>query len=342
MKKTHIAIVGAAGYTGEELLRLLSRHPQVEIAAITSRASAGQLVGSVFPKLADLELHFIEPDIAAIAAVADTAFLALPHGTAAEFAAPLLEAGLKVIDISADFRLRSHDDYREYYDGDHPAPALLGTSVYGLPEKNRVSLKSAQLIACPGCYPTSIILPVSPLLSSGIASPDGITVCSMSGVSGAGRKPSVPLLFAECNESVRPYNIVRHRHLPEIEQELADAAPTDSVTLNFIPHLVPVNRGIHSTIVLAAAGEVGPERIEQVLRDAYDDEPFVRVLPHGSLADIKNVTLTNVCEIGFDYDQRTDRIIVSSAIDNLTKGAAGQAVQCMNVAHGYPETTGLI
>ncbi len=342
MKKTHIAIVGAAGYTGEELLRLLSRHPQVEIAAITSRASAGRLVGSVFPRLADLELHFIEPDIATIAAAADTAFLALPHGTAAEFAAPLLEAGLKVIDISADFRLRSHDDYREYYGGDHPAPALLGTSVYGLPEKNRAALKGAQLIACPGCYPTSIILPVSPLLSSGIASSDGITVCSMSGVSGAGRKPSVPLLFAECNESVRPYNIVRHRHLPEIEQELADAAPADSVTLNFIPHLVPVNRGIHSTIVLEAAGEVGPERVGQVLRDAYDGEPIVRVLPHGSLADIKNVALTNVCEIGFDHDQRTDRIIVSSAIDNLTKGAAGQAVQCMNVAHGYPETTGLI
>ena len=155
MKKTHIAIVGAAGYTGEELLRLLSRHPQVEIAAVTSRASAGQLVGSVFPKLADLELHFIEPDIAAIAAAADTAFLALPHGTAAEFAAPLLEAGLKVIDISADFRLRSHDDYREYYGGDHPAPALLGTSVYGLPEKNRASLKSAQLIAWAAIPPAS-------------------------------------------------------------------------------------------------------------------------------------------------------------------------------------------
>jgi N-acetyl-gamma-glutamyl-phosphate reductase len=339
--KTKVAIVGAAGYAGEELLRLLSRHPHVEIVCITSRSNAGQSIAKVFPKLADLDLQFVQPDTATIAESADAAFLALPHGLAAEYAVPLLKAGVKLLDISADFRLRSLDDYENYYGEPHPAPQLLDSAVYGLPEKNRSKLAHAALVACPGCYPTSIILPTAAVLAAGLASPQGITVCSMSGVSGAGRKASLPFLFAECNESLRPYNVVRHRHLPEIEQELADSAQT-SVTINFIPHLVPVTRGIHSTIVLNAVDGVDPQRIQSALQDAYGDEPFVRVLPHGSLADTKNVTMTNSCEIGFDYDPRNQRIILSSAIDNLTKGASGQAIQCMNVMFGYPETTGLI
>jgi N-acetyl-gamma-glutamyl-phosphate reductase len=338
---TTIAIIGAAGYAGEELLRLLTRHPDASISCITSRQYAGQGVETVFPRFQGSGLTFSAPDVDAIAATADVAILALPHGLAAEYAVPLVNAGVKVIDISADFRLRDTAVYKTYYKVDHPAPQLLARAVYGLPERYRDALKGADLVACPGCYPTSTILPTAPVLASGLVNVDNILIASLSGVSGAGRKIDLPYLFAECNESVRPYGVVGHRHTPEIEQELAVAADT-SVRVSFVPHLVPITRGMHSTVFLDAAGDCSLEAVHEVLAAAYAGEPFVRVLPPGKVADSKNVARTNVCEIGCAYDSRTGRVILSSAIDNLTKGASGQAVQCLNIICGYEETAGLL
>ncbi len=342
MKTVNVAIVGASGYSGEELLRLLLSHPQVNVVCITSRQYAGQPIGRVFPRFAESPLEFSEPDVTAIRAEADAAFLALPHGLAAEYAVPLVEAGLTVIDISADFRLRDTDKYETYYEAAHPAPGLLEQAVYGLPERYRDQIRDAQLIACPGCYPTSIILATAPVLAAGLATPQHITAASLSGVSGAGRKVDLPYIFPECNESIRPYKVTGHRHLPEVEQELARAAGVADIAMTFVPHLIPVNRGIHSTVILNAAADADPRRVGSVLQDAYAEEPFVRVLPAGQLADTKHVTLTNMCEIGWAVDEHTGRILLSSAIDNLTKGAAGQAVQCLNITAGFPETAALL
>src|SRR5882672_9916747 len=252
MKK--VAIVGASGYSGEELVRLLLSHPEAELAAVTSRQYAGQTVGQVFPKFANhpraKTLRFSEPKAELLAKAAQIVFLALPHGVAAEFAVPLLQAGCLVIDLSADFRLKSAAVYQEFYAHDHPAPDLLAKSVYGLPEIYRAEIKTASLIAAPGCYPTSILLPVIPLLRAGLVKPAGIIADSYSGVSGAGRKAEIDYLFVECNESVRPYGVPKHRHLSEIEEELSNAAGT-KVVIQFTPHLLPVNRGILTTLYLA-------------------------------------------------------------------------------------------
>lgn len=338
-----LAVIGAAGYAGEELLRILTRHRQADVAFITSRKYAGQALSSVFPRFQGSDLKFSAPDVEQIAKTCDAAFLALPHGLATEYALPLLKAGLKIIDISADFRLKSPQKYKEYYNEDHPAAELLSEAVYGLPERYREQIKGARLIACPGCYPTGSILPVAPLLESGLVSPDGIIVSSMSGITGAGRKAVLPLTFPECNESLRAYGTVAHRHLPEIEQELAFAAGLDKeIAINFVPHLVPVNRGINSTILLNANNDCSLERIAEVYEKAYGKEPFVRVLPAGSFSDTKHVTMTNYCEIAYNIDPHTGKVILTSAIDNLTKGASGQAVQCMNIIFGLEEAEGLI
>ena len=335
------AIIGASGYSGEELLRILLKHPEVEVSCITSRQYAGQPIGDVFPRFAESSLKFSSPSIEGISETSEVVFLALPHGVAAEFAVPLVEAGLKVIDISADFRLKSEAKYLEYYNAEHPAPALMAASVYGAPERKRDQIAEANLVACPGCYPTSIVLPLYPLLKEGLVSTEGIIASSMSGVSGAGRKVAVDFIFPECNESVRPYGVVGHRHTPEIEQELAESAGIGEVKINFIPHLVPVNRGIHSTIIASIEEGVTPEEIQACWQEFYADEPFVRVLAPGKLADTKHVTYTNICEIAFAFDSRTGKVILSSAIDNLTKGASGQAVQCMNIMFGLAEDSGL-
>ena len=343
MEKMRVAILGASGYSGEELLRLLLRHAGVEVTCITSRQNAGEPVGRVFPRFAESALRFVAPDVARIAACADVAFLALPHGTASEYAMPLLEAGVKVIDISADFRLRDTEVYARYYKTPHPAPELLSRAVYGLPERYADAIRTADLIACPGCYPTSVILPVAALLHAKLVETTGIEAISLSGVTGAGRKVDLPYLFPECNESIRPYAVTGHRHLPEIEQELAVAAgvPANAIVINFVPHLLPVNRGILSTILLQARPGTTAETAVECLRAAYDGKPFVRILNPGELADTKHVTMTNMCEIGCAFDARTGRLIVSSAIDNLTKGASGQAVQCLNLSMGLPEDAGL-
>ena len=340
--KVRVAIVGASGYSGEELLRVLTRHPNVEIKVITSRQSAGKDIAEVFPRFAGSGLKFSTPDVKQIAADCDVAFLALPHGLATEFAIPLIDAGVKVLDISADFRLRSTAQYKKYYKEEHPSPELLKKAVYGQPERYRAQIKGASLVACAGCYPTSIILATAPLLESKLVSTKDIIACSMSGVSGAGRKVDLPYIFPECNESVRAYSPSGHRHLPEIEQELAAAAGIESLTMNFIPHLIPMNRGINSSLILEPTEKCTPEAIAEAYAKAYGKERFVRVLPPGKLPDTKNVTLTNVCEIGYTLDVHTGKLLVFSVIDNLTKGASGQAVQCLNIMFGLDETAGLL
>lgn len=340
-QKVKVAIIGASGYSGEELLRILLKHPNAEVSCITSRQYAGQSVGDVFPRFAESDLCFSAPSVDEIAEKADVAFLALPHGVAAKFAVPLIEKGIKVIDISADFRLKSQEKYKQYYKTDHPAVELMNMSVYGSPERKRELIKNCQLVACPGCYPTSIVLPLYPLLKADLICTDGIIASSMSGVSGAGRKVAVDYIFPECNESVRPYAVTGHRHLPEIEQELAESAGVEDIKINFIPHLIPVNRGIHSTIIAKLKNGVSADMVQECWQQAYANEKFVRVLPQGKLADTKHVTFTNMCEIAFACDDHTGNIVISSAIDNLTKGAAGQAVQCMNVMFDLDEAAGL-
>lgn len=339
--KIKTAIIGASGYSGEELLRILLKHENVEVSCITSRQYAGQKIGAVFPRFAESALMFSAPSTDEVASSSDVVFLALPHGVAAGFAAPLIAKGVKVIDISADFRLKSQEDYKIYYESDHPAPELLAEAVYGAPERKRGQIKEASLIACPGCYPTSITLPLHPLLKDGLIETENIIINSMSGVTGAGRKVAVGFIFPECNESIKPYNVTGHRHIPEIQQELAASAGVADIKVNFIPHLIPVNRGIHSTIVAKFKAGVSAADIEACWQKYYNNEPFVRVLPQGRMADTKNVTFTNMCEMAFALDERTGNVILSSAIDNLTKGAAGQAVQCMNVMFGFNETSGL-
>jgi len=347
-----VAIVGASGYSGEELVRLLLSHPHANLAAVTSRQYAGQTVAQIFPRFAShpraRTLKFIEPDAAALARLAPVVFLATPHGVAAEYAVPLLAAGCKVIDLSADFRLRSAATYQEFYAHAHPAPELLERAVYGLPEVYRDRIAGAQLIASPGCYPTSILLPILPLLRAKLIKPGGIIADSLSGVSGAGRKAELDYLFCECNESLRAYGIPKHRHLSEIEEQLSLAAG-EPVVIQFTPHLVPVNRGIHTTLYLAPTtafrtpeeqAALG-ERIAACYQAAYAQEPFVRLLTGKALPDTKNVTGTNVVEIAWRLDPRTGRLLVFSAEDNIVKGASGQAIQSMNIACGFPETSGL-
>jgi N-acetyl-gamma-glutamyl-phosphate reductase len=344
MERIKTAIVGASGYTGMELLRLLLVHPSVELVAATSRQEAGKSLASVFPRFrgaAGAELHFIEPDPDAIAATgAVVAFLALPHGVAAEIARALLERGVKVIDLSADFRLRDAGVYEEFYGHAHPAPDLLNEAVYGLPEVRAEEIKGARLIAAPGCYPTSILLPLLPLLRAGLLDASTIVANSMSGVSGAGRKADLTLLFCECNESVRAYGVPKHRHLSEIEQELSIAA-AEKVTITFIPHLIPVNSGIVTTTTARLREGVDAAEVGARLEAAYAGEPFVRLLGRGGCADTKNVTRTNFIDIGWQFDARTGRVILMSAEDNLGKGAGGQAVQAFNLLFGLDATAGL-
>jgi N-acetyl-gamma-glutamyl-phosphate reductase len=340
-----VAVVGASGYSGEELVRLLSRHPSVKLVALTSRQLAGRTVANVFPKFAGLrysDLPFIESNVDKIVASgAKFVFLALPHGVASEFAKPLVAHGLRVIDLSADFRIKDPAVYEEFYGEAPHAPELSAMSVYGLPEIYRDQIRTAQLVASPGCYPTSVIVPLHPLLKRRLLKPASIVIHSMSGVSGAGRSAKVELLYAECNESVRAYSVPKHRHLAEIEQELSTAYG-EALNVSFTPHLVPVNRGICTTIHAAPADGIGLVDIADALSAAYTDEPFVRLLGEKGTPDTKNVTFTNFVDVAWRHDTRTGRIVLLSAEDNLVKGAAGQAVQSLNVMCGWPETTALL
>ena len=345
-QKVKVAVVGASGYSGRELLRLLLLHPHAEIVAVTSRQLAGKPLVSEFPRFRGIaaaeSLKFVAPDISNITeSGATVAFLALPHGVAHEFAGPLLDAGLRIIDLSADFRLRDEKVYAEYYDHEHPAPALLKEAVYALPELRADEIKKAELIACPGCYPTSIIVPLAPLLRADLLDESPISVSSMSGVSGAGRKESVTFLFCECNESLRAYSVPKHRHLSEVGQEL-DIAAGRSVRFTFVPHLVPVNQGIHTTIFAGLREGVTMADVAQVYASAYSGRQFVRLLGEGKCPDTKNVTGTNFIDVGWAFDTRAQRLILMSAEDNLVKGASGQAVQNFNLACGFAEDAGLL
>lgn len=347
-EKIRVAVVGASGYTGQELLRLLAMHPRVEVVAVTSRQEAGKPLTDFFPRLKGATtfegLNFMEPEVDEIVSAGATfAFLALPHGLASEYAEPLLARGLKVIDLSADFRLRDPAVFEEFYGGAHPAPQLLDRAVYGLPEFYADEIVNADLVASPGCYPTSILTPLVPLLEAGLVDPKSIVVSSLSGVSGAGKKADTSLLFAEVNESLRAYGAPKHRHLSEVEQELSIAAD-EKVTISFVPHLMPITAGIATTIFCNAVGDLAElsSAVSSAFANKYANRPFIRVLGESQFADTKNVVRTNFVDIGWVVDHRTGRLILSSAEDNLGKGAASQSIQSLNLMNGWPETCGLL
>lgn len=337
----HVAIVGASGYTGVELIRILDRHPEVRITSVTSEQSAGKRISELFPTLrgrCDLVLEPLEP--AAIADKAELIFTALPHQAAMAVVPAFLAAGKRVVDLSADYRLHDPAVYGAWYEA-HKNPELLPEAVYGLPELRREAVRQARLVANPGCYPTSIALGLKPLLEAGLIDPATIIADSASGVSGAGRAAKVDSLYCEVNEGYKAYGVGGvHRHTPEIEQELSLLAG-QPVTITFTPHLVPMDRGILSTIYATPTRAVTSDELVALYADSYRDEPFVRPLPRGQFPSTAFVRGSNFCDIGVTLDSRANRVIVVSAIDNLVKGASGQAVQNMNLLCGFPETLGL-
>jgi N-acetyl-gamma-glutamyl-phosphate reductase len=334
-----VGVVGANGYAGGELLRLLSRHPGVEIRCIAARSAAGQAVETVWPSLRGiLDVPMVAPEPEVLAGC-DVVFFATPHGVAQSLAPMLLERDVRVIDLSADFRIRDAAVWAHWYGQPHAAEGLLSEAVYGLPELNRERLRSARLVAVPGCYPTAVSLAVLPLLAAGLIDPADIIADAKSGVSGAGRKAQIATLHAEVAENFRPYGSQGHRHLPEIRQTLSDIVGGD-VGLVFQPHLVPMIRGIQATIYLRPlAAEVDAHA---VLAEYYRNEPFVDVMPPGSHPQTADVRGTNQCRIAFAAPPGVSRWVMFAAIDNLVKGAAGQAIQCMNLVCGFPETDGLL
>ncbi len=337
----NIAIVGASGYTGLELIRILHCHPEVAVTCLTSEQSAGKRISDVFPTLrgrCDLVLENLEP--VRVAEKADIIFTALPHKAAMEVVPTFLKLGRQVIDLSADYRLSDPEVYGAWYEP-HLNPANLKKAVYGLPEIRRSKIKGARLVANPGCYPTSIILALAPLLKKGLIHPHSIIADSASGVTGAGRSAKVDSLYCEVNEGYRAYGVGGvHRHTPEIEQELSLLAG-ESLKITFTPHLVPMDRGILSTVYAAPHKEVNTGKLVKLYEEFYDGEPFVRVLSQGNLPSTAFVRGSNFCDIAPVVDPRTGRIIIVSAIDNLVKGASGQAVQNMNIVCGLPEAMGL-
>jgi N-acetyl-gamma-glutamyl-phosphate reductase len=337
-----VAVIGASGYTGLELLRILLRHPKFEIAVATSERRAGTRVGDAFPALRGLiELDFEPNDPASIAKRVDLAFTALPHSASAPTVQALRAAGVRVLDLSADFRLRDAETYRAWY-GEHKAAELLGSAVYGLPELYREALRGAELVAVPGCYPTSVLLPLVPFLRGGLIETDGIIVDSKSGVSGAGRKMEESLLYAELADDCRAYKVGnQHRHVPEFEQEASVAAGRD-VSITFVPHLLPTARGIVTSIFVRPKAALDSDAAREVLTNAYAQERFVRVLPPGTTPNLGSVRGSNFCDVTAFSDERNGTLVLLSALDNLVKGASGQAVQCANLACGFPEELALL
>ena len=334
-----VGIINITGYAGSELARILYRHPEVEVVSVTGRSSAGQQLNEVFPHLTALDLT-IEPELSGSL---DLVFSALPHKASAEACIPVLKQGVKVGDISADFRLKQPDQYQEWYGVDHPDPTLLEEAVYGLTELHRDDVKASRLVANPGCYPTSAILGLAPAVAEGIITRD-IIVDSKSGVSGGGRSLNLTNHFSEVNENVFAYALNGHRHLPEITQELAPLA-NQALNLTFLTHLIPMTRGILSSCYTSLldpskwAGDDGKQKIVDLYQDYYADDPFVQVVPLPP--QTKQTLGNNLCLVHPSIDQRTGRLIVISCLDNLVKGAAGQAVQNMNVMYGFPEETSL-
>jgi N-acetyl-gamma-glutamyl-phosphate reductase len=336
-----VAIIGASGYTGTELLRILARHSAVRITAATSEKSAGTPVHELFPHLAGLEdLTFEAFDAASVAPKADFFFMALPHTTGMTSVAAFLGEGKKVVDLSADFRLKSRDEYEKWYKVSHACPQWLESAVYGLPELHRESIRKTALVACPGCYPTGALLGLVPLIQGKRIHLEDIVINSLSGVSGAGRQPQLDYHFPEVNESAAAYGVTTHRHRPEIDQELSRVA-VQSVHASFTPHLVPMTRGILTTVTARLKGSVRDGELRKLVLSFFADEPFVRVLPEGHWPATRDVRGSNHCHIGLAVDLITKRVTIVTAIDNLVKGASGQAVQCMNLMMGFDETQGL-
>ena len=336
-----IGIAGASGYTGLELIRLLVGHPGVELTVLTSETFQGQNIAEVFPSLngiVDLELRPLDNNIAKDCQVL---FLALPHTMAMSKLPDYLQSDCKIIDLSADCRLKDPKAYTDWYSVTHTNPELLEKAVYGLPELHRQAIQSAQLVANPGCYPTSVVLALAPLLKTDWVDLGSIISDSKSGVSGAGRKPSLTNHFAEVNEGISPYGLADHRHTPEMEQELS-ALAGKSVRLTFSPHLVPMTRGMLSTVYINLNQAITDEKLVEHYRSFYKGENFIRVLNPGKFASSHHVLSSNFCDIGLKVDSRNQRLIITSALDNLIKGASGQAVQNMNIMLGLDEKTGLM
>lgn len=337
MKKIKAGIINVTGYAGVELARILWQHPDVELASVTGRSAAGKKLGEVFPHLFSTSLTIT----AELEDKVDVVFSSMTHKASAEVIIPLLHKGIKVVDMSADFRLKEESAYPRWYDFDHPAPELLKKAVFGLPELHRTLIKDAELVANPGCYPTSAILALAPLVKAGLVEPD-LIVDSKSGTSGAGRTLTLPTHFAEASDNVRPYGLSGHRHLPEIWQELEALEPQKAVLVTFIPHVVPMTRGIVSTCYAKAKkGKLsgGKEELDAVFGDFYRREPFTKVMQ--ACPETKHTSGSNLCLLYPVIHEKTGRIVVISCIDNLVKGAAGQAVQNMNIMFGFPETAGL-
>lgn len=332
-----IGIVGGTGYTGVELLRLLAGHPQAELRVITSRADAGSLVSQMFPSLRGyVDLPFTHPDEACLEQC-DLVFFATPNGIAMQQVGALLEAGVRVIDLAADFRLQDIATWEKWYGMTHACPELVAEAVYGLPEVNRAKIRSARLVANPGCYPTAVQLGFIPLLEAGVIEPCSLIADAKSGVSGAGRKAEIATLFSEAADNFKAYGVAGHRHLPEISQGLARVTGKN-VGLTFVPHLTPMIRGIHATLYGRLTGEAD---LQALFEKRYADEPFVDVMPAGSHPETRSVRGANRCRIAVHRPQGGDTVVVLSVIDNLVKGAAGQAVQNMNIMFGFPEMTAL-
>jgi len=342
MPSLRIAVVGASGYSGEELVRLIARHPKLELTTLTSRAydgkKAGQVISGLPSQAAAIAFQNLPP--AEVAAGIDVAILALPHGVASEYALPLRKAGKTVIDLSADFRVKDAAVYEEFYHQAHPAPQLLADAVYALPELHREAIKKSDLIAVPGCYPTSILLALAPALKEKLIEPKSIVINSLSGISGAGKKAEIGLLYVELNENMRAYGVPRHRHLSEIEQEIGLLAGEKN-PVTFVPHLVPLSRGMETTISATLAKKTSASELQKIYESFYAKEPFVAVKSGEELPEVKHVVRTNKAEIAARIDERTSRALFFSCIDNLGKGAAGQAIQALNVRFGFEETLGL-
>jgi N-acetyl-gamma-glutamyl-phosphate reductase len=343
MSRIPVGLVGVTGYTGMELARLLAVHPSLELVRATSRTDAGKALSEIYPFVQGTslgKLRLTEPDPKDLAESCQLVFLAVPHGAAMDTAAELLAAGLRVVDLSADFRLRDPSVYAQWYALEHRHPALIDEAVYGLPERYADKIAKARLIANPGCYPTSVILGLWPALAAGLIDPEDIVCDSKSGTSGAGRKPGTATLFCEIHDSFRAYSLAKHRHTPEIEQELGFVAGRD-MTVSFNPHILPIDRGILSTIYAKLKGGVTQEGVRGVYEQHYAKHPWVRVLPSGKLPETRFVRGTMFCDIGLVVDPRTDRLIVCSAIDNLCRGASGQALACANLMLGLDIREGL-
>lgn len=347
-EKIRVGIVGGTGYTGVELLRLLVQHPHVELSAITSRQEAGMPVSRLFPSLRGaVDIAFSTPEDAMLSSC-HVVFFATPNGIAMKQVPALLEAGVKVIDLAADFRLKQSDEWERWYGMPHACPEYLAEAVYGLPEVNREAIRHARLIANPGCYPTAVQLGFLPLIEAGWADHQTLIADTKSGVSGAGRKAETPIIFSECADSFKAYGAQGHRHLPEIRQGLgailsakqrdASVAP---VGLTFIPHLVPMIRGIHATLYATVSSSHDLMEVQELYEARYQDEPFVDVLPLGSHPETRSVRASNMCRIAIHRPQGSSCVVILSVIDNLVKGAAGQAVQNFNLMMGFAEHTGL-